>query len=82
MPVTIKLDGFVGVVPLGVKVGLGVGVRVGVGETYQRKVGVGVRVGGTTAVGVINTSGGYNWSMAVLHGSSPVETNSLNRAPG
>ena len=43
---------------MGVLVGRGVGVAVGVGETYQRSVGVGVRVGGITAVGVTSASGG------------------------
>jgi hypothetical protein len=45
-------------VGIGVKVGLIVEVMVGVGLTYQRKVAVGVRVGGITGEGVINTSGG------------------------
>jgi hypothetical protein len=48
----------VGVAWLGVKVGRGVGVAVGVGDTYHRGVGVGVRVGGTTGEGVIIASGG------------------------
>ncbi len=47
-----------GVVGNGVNVGRAVGVLVGVGETYQRRVGVGVRVGGITAVGVTRASGG------------------------
>ena len=42
----------------GVKVGRGVGVFVGVGDTYQREVAVGVRVGGMTGEGVISISGG------------------------
>ena len=42
----------------GVKVGRGVGVFVGVGDTYQREVAVGVRVGGMTGEGVIRISGG------------------------
>lgn len=66
----------------GVKVGRGVGVVVGVGETYQRDVGVGVRVGGTTGEGVIIVSGGYNSSIAVYQSSIPVQANSLNRAAG
>jgi len=76
--------GLAGVVRLGVKVGrgVGVGVGVGVGDTYQRSVGVGVRVGGMTAVGVINTSGGYSSSMADCQFIPPVETNSLKRVPG
>jgi hypothetical protein len=48
----------VGVDGLGVKVGRGVGVLVGVGDTYQRNVAVEVRVGGTTGEGVIIASGG------------------------
>ena len=48
----------VGVARLGVKVGRGVGVAVGVGDTYHHSVGVGVRVGGTTGDGVIIASGG------------------------
>ena len=40
------------------KVGRGVGVAVGVGDTYHRGVGVSVRVGGTTGEGVIIASGG------------------------
>lgn len=47
-----------GVARLGVKVGRGEGVMVGVGDTYQRNVAVGVRVGGTTGEGVIIASGG------------------------
>lgn len=50
--------GWVHGVMMGVLVGRGVGVLVGVGETYQRSVGVGVRVGGITAVGVTSASGG------------------------
>lgn len=50
--------GEVGVTGPGVKVGLEVGVFVGVGDTYQRRVAVGVRVGGITAVGVTIASGG------------------------
>ncbi len=50
--------GAVGVSGAGVRVGRGEGVTVGVGETYQREVGVKVRVGGTTAVGVSKASGG------------------------
>ncbi len=65
-----------------VKVGRGVGVEVGVGLTYQRRVAVGVRVGGMTAVGVINASGGYNSSIAVSQSSPPVDTYSLNLAAG
>ena len=47
-----------GVGLMGVKVGRGVGVLLGVGIWYQRGVEVGVRVGGTTAVGVMSISGG------------------------
>lgn len=72
----------VGVGGAGVKVGREVGVLVGVGETYHRKVGVGVRVGGITAVGVINDSGGYSSNMAERQSLPPVNTNSLNRAAG
>ncbi len=43
---------------MGVKVGRAVDEVVGVGETYQRRVAVGVRVGGNTGEGVIITSGG------------------------
>lgn len=74
--------GLVGVVRLGVNVGRGVGVVVGVGDTYQRSVGVGVRVGGMTAVGVISASGGYSSSMADCQFSPPVEMNSLKRVAG
>jgi hypothetical protein len=66
----------------GVRVGRGVGVLVGVGETYQREVGVGVRVGGVTGEGVIMLSGGYSSSMAVTQSSWPVEANSLKRVAG
>ena len=43
---------------IGVRVGRGVDVSVGVGVLYQKLVGVGVRVGGTMAVGVMNISEG------------------------
>ena len=66
----------------GVKVGRGEGVMVGVGDTYQREVIVGVREGGMTGVGVIIASGGYSSSMAGCQSSPPVKTNSLNRAAG
>ena len=66
-----------GVPTPGVNVGRGVGVVVGVGETYQRDVGVGVRVGGSTGDGVIIVSGGYNSSIALCQSSMPVTTNSL-----
>jgi len=46
-----------GVYDMRIRVGKGVGVNVG--------VRVGVNEGGNTLVGVISTSGGYNWSMAV-----------------
>jgi hypothetical protein len=72
----------VGVARPGVKVGRGVGVRVGVGDTYHRNVAVEVRVGGTTGEGVIIASDGYNSSMAVCQSSPPVKANSLNRAAG
>lgn len=55
---------------------------VGVGDTYHREVGVGVRVGGRTGDGVIIVSGGYKSSMAVCQSRPPVNTNSLNRAAG
>ena len=67
---------------MGVRVGRGVGVLVGVGDTYQRDVGEGVRVGGMTAVGVINASGGYSSSMDACQSLPPVEINSLMRAAG
>ena len=53
-----------GVSESGVKVGRGVGVSVGVGDTYQRGVGETVRVGGVIGEGVISASGGYSSSMA------------------
>ncbi len=62
--------------------GRGVGVVVGVGDTYQREVGEGVRVGGTTGEGVIMVSGGYSSSMAERQSSPPVLTNSLKRVEG
>lgn len=57
--------------------GRGEGVRVGVGDTYQRDVGVGVRVGGMTGVGVSKASAGYSSSIAVCQSNPPVEANSL-----
>jgi hypothetical protein len=64
----------------GVKVGRGVGVRLGVGVWYQRGVGVSVRVGGMTGEGVTNASGGYSSSIAERQSSPPGKTNSLKRA--
>ncbi len=72
----------VGVVKMGVKVGRGVEVAVGVGDTYQRGVDGGVRVGGKTGGGVIIDSGGYKSNMAVCQSNPPGMTNSLNRAAG
>jgi len=72
----------VGVGLMGVKVGRRVGVEVGVGDWYQRRVAVGVRVSGATGEGVSRTSGGYNSSMAVCQSRLPFRTNSLKRAAG
>ena len=74
--------GLAGIVRLGVRVGRGVEVAVGVGDTYHREVGVSVRVGGMTGEGVIIASGGYSSSMAGYHSIPPVEANSLKRAAG
>jgi hypothetical protein len=72
--------GLYGTMMWGVKVGRGVGVFVGVGDIYQRKVAVGVCVGGKTGEGVIIASGGYNSNMALIQSFPPGEANSLNRA--
>ena len=74
--------GLVGVIWTGVKVGRGVEVDVGVGDIYQRGVGVSVRTGGNTGEGVIIVSGGYNSSIAVCQSKPSVMANSLKRAAG
>jgi hypothetical protein len=67
---------------MGVKVGRGVGVEVGVGETKKSGVGVSVRVGGTMGEGVIIVSGGDISSIAVCQSSPSINANSLKRAAG
>jgi len=66
----------------GVKVGRKVAVKVGVGDWYQRGVGVRVRVGGTMGVGTSNASGGYSSNIADRQSNPLVRTNSLNLAAG
>jgi len=74
--------GLVGLIWTGVKVGRGVEVDIGVGDIYQRGVGVSVCTGGRTGEGVIIVSGGYNSSIAVCQSKPPVKANSLKRAAG
>jgi hypothetical protein len=66
----------------GVSVGRGEEVMVGVGDWYQRGVGEGVRVDGTSGVDVTRASGGYSSSMAEVQSSPPVLMYSLNRVAG
>jgi hypothetical protein len=81
--VFVGMGEFVGGAGVGdnVAVPVGRGVRVGRNVSVGVNVMVGVREGGSTRVGVMSASSGYNSCIAEYQFKPPVNANSEKRAP-